>query len=456
MLECSPFSPAVRAGRSEGSEARWTLFAQGVAEIHVRPNRELQTLASLDVTRARSELGADVGRFTAASMISEIVLRFPYDEEAAHIFDAVEECFDRIGAAEPAQTLDAALGGAWRIIAHLGFTPALDVCANCHAPIDPSATASFSHTAGGALCVRCGSFSAGSRVLPSAARDAIRAWTEGGDASPLSAAEARAHQRLLREFFQEHLGSDRELRGIPCLGTGGLERRVILGTAGHIDHGKTALVMALTGVNTDRLPEEKRRGITIDLGFAPLVIEGIGTLGVVDVPGHEAFVRTMLAGASGIDIALLVVAADEGVMPQTREHLEILSLLAIPKLVVAMTKRDLVSEEWLALAIDDVRSLLAGTSFAESDIVAVSAVTGDGLPELRKAIRSAALAGRQSGSADDLFRMPVDRAFTIKGTGTVVTGTVWSGSTRREAMVTVFPPGNKSRIRAVSSITAML
>jgi len=197
------------------------LFAQGVAEIHVRPNRELQTLASLDVTRARSELGADVGRFTAASMISEIVLRFPYDEEATQIFDAVEECFDRIGAAAPDQTLDAALCGAWRIIAHLGFTPALDVCANCHSPIDPAATASFSHSAGGALCARCGTLSAGSRVLPSRARDAIRAWTEGRDASPLSAAEARAHQRLLREFFQEHLGSDRELRAFRVWEQGG-------------------------------------------------------------------------------------------------------------------------------------------------------------------------------------------------------------------------------------------
>jgi len=202
-------------------------------------------------------------------------------------------------------------------------------------------------------------------------------------------------------------------------------------------------------VDTDRLPEEKRRGITIDLGFAPLVIEGIGTVGVVDVPGHEAFVRTMLAGASGIDIALLVIAADEGVMPQTREHLKILSILEIPKLVVAMTKRDLVSEEWLALAIDDARGLLARTSFAESDIVAVSAVTGDGLPQLRHAIRAAAISARVSRPAEDFFRMPVDRAFTIRGTGTVVTGTVWSGSTRREAIVTVFPRGNKSRVRAV-------
>ena len=224
---------------------------------------------------------------------------------------------------------------------------------------------------------------------------------------------------------------------------------MILGTAGHIDHGKTALVKALTGVDTDRLPEEKRRGITIDLGFAPLVVEGVGTIGIVDVPGHEAFVRTMLAGASGIDIALLVVAADEGVMPQTREHLEILSLLGIPKTVVALTKCDLVTDDWLALAIDDVRALLASTRFASSEIVPVSAVTGAGLTELRQAIRDAATSGRRSGSASDLFRMPVDRVFTMRGTGTVVTGTVWSGAISRDTTVTVFPAGQRSRIRGI-------
>lgn len=225
---------------------------------------------------------------------------------------------------------------------------------------------------------------------------------------------------------------------------------MILGTAGHIDHGKTALVKALTGVDTDRLPEEKRRGITIDLGFAPLVVDGIGTVGIVDVPGHEAFVRTMLAGASGIDIALLVVAADEGVMPQTREHLEILSLLGIPRAVVALTKCDLVSEEWLSLVTDDVRALLSDTRFAASELVPVSAVSGAGVPELRGAIASAALGAKErSRPADDLFRMPVDRAFTVKGTGTVVTGTVWSGTVARDATVRIFAPGKRSRVRGI-------
>jgi recombinational DNA repair protein (RecF pathway) len=188
------------------------LFAQGIAEIHSRPNRELQTLGTLDVTRARPEIGADVGRFTGASMISEIILHFPYEEAAAGIFDTVEECFDRIAGAPQERTLEAALGGAWRIIAELGFTPALDVCANCHLPLNSSASVTFSHAAGGALCPRCGTSAAGSRVIPPTARNAIRTWVSGGEVATLELADARAHQRLLREFFQQHLGSDRELR----------------------------------------------------------------------------------------------------------------------------------------------------------------------------------------------------------------------------------------------------
>src|SRR5256714_11929623 len=146
------------------------------------------------------------------------------------------------------------------------------------------------------------------------------------------------------------------------MGTRALECGVIIGTAGHIDHGKTQLVRALTGIDTDRLPEEKRRGITIDLGFAALLLDGIGTVGVIDVPGHEDFVRSMVVGASGIDLALLVVAADEGAMPQTREHLTILRLLQIPRIVVALTKSDLVDKEWLELVRADLQSLLAPAS----------------------------------------------------------------------------------------------
>ncbi|MEO8335846.1 MAG: selenocysteine-specific translation elongation factor [bacterium] len=223
---------------------------------------------------------------------------------------------------------------------------------------------------------------------------------------------------------------------------------MILGTAGHIDHGKTTLVRALTGVDTDRLPEEKRRGITIDLGFAPLHLDGVGQVGVVDVPGHEAFVRTMVAGATGIDLALLVIAADAGVMPQTREHLAILKLLGVRGGVVALTKRDLVDDEWLALVEEDVRATLEHSSLVGAPIIPVSATTGEGLDTLRAALSVAALAV-PARSESDVFRLPVDRAFTVRGTGTVVTGTVWSGTLARDATVRLFPLGMVARVRSL-------
>ena len=228
---------------------------------------------------------------------------------------------------------------------------------------------------------------------------------------------------------------------------------MILGTAGHIDHGKTALVRALTGVDTDRLPEEKRRGITIELGFAPLALAEdafAGTLGVVDVPGHEAFVRTMLAGATGVDLALLVIAADEGVMPQTREHLAILTLLGVRGGAVALTKNDLVDGDWLALVTDDVRTLLAGSTLEGAEIVPCSATTGAGLAELRHALAGAAANVPQRNTAD-LTRIPLDRAFTVKGTGTVVTGTLWSGAIERDATVRLFPSVGAARVRSLES-----
>jgi selenocysteine-specific elongation factor len=225
---------------------------------------------------------------------------------------------------------------------------------------------------------------------------------------------------------------------------------MILGTAGHIDHGKTTLVRALTGVDTDRLPEEKRRGITIDLGFAPLVLEGVGTLGVVDVPGHEAFVRTMVAGATGIHLAMLVVAADEGVMPQTREHLAVLSLLAVRGGVVALTKCDLVDDDWLALVEEDVRAALAGSPLERAPIVRVSATTGDGLPALRRALADEALRLPQVHE-HDLFRLPIDRSFTVRGTGSVVTGTVWSGAVDRDATLRLLPVDRALRVRGLQA-----
>ena len=223
---------------------------------------------------------------------------------------------------------------------------------------------------------------------------------------------------------------------------------MIIGTAGHIDHGKTALVKALTGVDADRLPEEKRRGITIDLGFAPLSLEGIGTVGVIDVPGHEDFVRSMLVGASGIDLGLLVVAADEGVMPQTREHLLILELLRIPQVVVALTKSDLVDDEWLELVRADVAALFDDSPLRTPAFVSCSSRTGAGLDELRSVLTEC-LANAKPRAGDDVFRMPVDRAFTVRGTGTVVTGTVWSGELPVEASVFILPSGKTARARRI-------
>jgi selenocysteine-specific elongation factor len=223
---------------------------------------------------------------------------------------------------------------------------------------------------------------------------------------------------------------------------------LVLGTAGHIDHGKSALVQALTGTDPDRLPEEKERGVTIELGFAQLVLPSGATMGVVDVPGHERFVRQMVAGATGIDVVLLVVAADDGVMPQTREHLAIVDLLGIGKGVVAITKSDLADADWIGMVRDDVARLLVGTSIEGAPIVAVSARTGAGLDELRAAIEAVARTASPRHT-EMTMRLPVDRVFTIAGAGTVVTGTLWSGTVRREDPVEVLPSGREGRVRGV-------
>ena len=225
-------------------------------------------------------------------------------------------------------------------------------------------------------------------------------------------------------------------------------RRHILGTAGHIDHGKTALVKALTGVDTDRLKEEKERGITVDLGFAELHPTEDVRFGVVDVPGHEGFIRNMVAGATGVDLVLLVVAADEGVMPQTREHLAIVRYLGVPGLVVALTKADLVEEEWLELVREEVEELLAETPYRDSPVLTVSAVEGRGLEELTDLLASLGEAIEERGQ-DDVFRLPVDRVFTIRGAGTVVTGTLWSGRLRVGDRVRILPGEKEARIRGL-------
>jgi selenocysteine-specific elongation factor len=225
---------------------------------------------------------------------------------------------------------------------------------------------------------------------------------------------------------------------------------VVVGTAGHIDHGKTALVKALTGIDTDRLPEEKARGITIDLGFAFLEEPDGLTIEIVDVPGHERFVKNMLAGAGGIDLAMLVVAADEGVMPQTREHLAICSLLHIKSGLVVLTKTDLVEPDWLELVREDVTGLVRGTFLEGAPVLAVSARTGQGLDALRAALRE--LAARvPARDTDALPRLPIDRVFTVKGFGTVVTGTLMAGRFQVDDRVEVFPRGLVAKVRGLQT-----
>ena len=225
------------------------------------------------------------------------------------------------------------------------------------------------------------------------------------------------------------------------------ERDLVLGTAGHIDHGKTALVRALTGVDTDRLPAEKQRGITIDLGFASLTL-GPYHLALIDVPGHERFIRNMLAGASGLDLAMLVVAADDSVMPQTREHLEILRLLGLSGGLVVLTKCDLAEPSWISLVEDEIRELVRGTFLEKAAIVRTSAVTGLGLDALRSELAtlcSIAQVRQDSG----LFRMAIDRSFTVAGHGTVVTGTVASGSISVGEDLEWQPAGKTVRVRGL-------
>jgi selenocysteine-specific elongation factor len=227
-------------------------------------------------------------------------------------------------------------------------------------------------------------------------------------------------------------------------------KHLILGTAGHIDHGKTALVKALTGIDTDRLKEEKARGITIELGFAHLELAGDIRFGIVDVPGHEKFVRTMVAGVGGMDLVMLVIATDEGIMPQTREHLDILRLLGVTSGLVVLTKRDLVEQEWLDLVATEVREFTAGTFLEDTPIVAVSSRSGEGLEELKTELGRLAHDVSQK-RCEGHFRLPVDRVFTMPGFGTIVTGTLLSGEVRVGDELELFPSGREGRIRGIQA-----
>jgi selenocysteine-specific elongation factor len=225
------------------------------------------------------------------------------------------------------------------------------------------------------------------------------------------------------------------------------KRSVVIGTAGHIDHGKSALVLALTGTDPDRLKEEKARGITIDLGFANAEIDGIN-FAFVDVPGHERFVKNMLAGVGGIDVVLLVVAADESVMPQTREHFAICRLLDVRSGIVVLTKADLADEDTLDLVRAEVRDLVAGSALADAPVVAVSSKTGQGLDELRAAL-VAAVASVPEHARDGAPRLPIDRVFSMRGFGTVVTGTLTAGTLRVDDELAVLPSGRRVKVRGL-------
>ncbi len=225
-------------------------------------------------------------------------------------------------------------------------------------------------------------------------------------------------------------------------------KQIILGTAGHIDHGKTSLIKAVTGINTDRLKEEKLRGITIELGFASMDLPSGQHIGIVDVPGHEKFVKHMVAGATGIDIVVLVIAADEGVMPQTREHMDICSLLNIKYGFVALTKTDMVDEEWMELVTEDIMDFVHGTFLEDAPIIPVSSTTGKGLPEFIETLNELSSKIPQK-TATGLFRLPVDRVFTMKGFGTVITGTLLSGKVNVGDSIMIYPSGITSKVRGI-------
>ncbi|MGD9579540.1 MAG: selenocysteine-specific translation elongation factor, partial [Syntrophorhabdus sp.] len=227
-------------------------------------------------------------------------------------------------------------------------------------------------------------------------------------------------------------------------------KKIVIGTAGHIDHGKTTLIKSLTGMDCDRLKEEKERGITIELGFAHYKFGEDLLLGIVDVPGHEKFVRHMVAGAWGIDMVLLVVAADEGVMPQTKEHIDICELLGLSRGIVAITKTDLVDEEMLELVKEDVKDFLKGRPLEGAPIIAVSSATGENVEELRESIKNIA-AELHEKSKDGIFRLPIDRVFTLKGLGTVVTGTCISGHIKVGDEVEIYPLSKNAKVRNIQT-----
>ena len=226
-------------------------------------------------------------------------------------------------------------------------------------------------------------------------------------------------------------------------------KNIIVGTAGHIDHGKTTLIKALTGRNTDRWEEEQRRGITIDLGFTYFDLPCGDRVGIIDVPGHERFINNMVAGVVGMDLVLLVIAADEGIMPQTKEHVDILSLLGIEKSIIVLNKCDLVDEEWLELVEEEVKEELAGTFLEHAPVVKVSAASGEGLEALIHMIEKMTSDEVVAKDVKTIPRLPVDRAFSLSGFGTIITGTLVSGTISKEDTLQMYPVGKECKIRSI-------
>lgn len=228
-------------------------------------------------------------------------------------------------------------------------------------------------------------------------------------------------------------------------------KNIIIGTAGHVDHGKTQLIKALSGIDTDRLSEEKKRGITIELGFAHIPNDAGYNIGVIDVPGHEKFIKNMLAGIGGIDFVLFVVAADEGIMPQTKEHFEILQSLGIDDGIIAVTKKDMVDDEWMEMLLEDVKDYFKGSFLEGKPIITVSSKTGDNIDKLRDAIIAKCDRDTRRIEEKELFRLPIDRVFSMQGFGTVVTGTLIDGTCSVNDEVCVFPTGSKVKIRGIQT-----
>ena len=226
-------------------------------------------------------------------------------------------------------------------------------------------------------------------------------------------------------------------------------KHIIIGTAGHIDHGKTTLIKALTGRNTDRWEEEQRRGITIDLGFTYFDLPNGNRAGIIDVPGHEKFINNMVAGVVGMDMVLLVVAADEGIMPQTREHMDILAMLGVQKSILVLNKCDLVDEEWLELVEEEIKEELEGTFLETAHVVKVSAATGEGIPELIETVERLTEEEVEEKDIHTIPRLPVDRVFSLSGFGTIVTGTLVSGTISKEDTLEMFPNGQECKIRNI-------